>query len=66
MKENEPEEVVLESSTQSDGRKFGGIPCKAGLPLAAKVQGKAAVLVRSNETITQYAEVAYDTPWGLL
>ena len=66
MKENEPEEVVLESSTQSYERKFGVIPCKAGLSLAAKVQGKAVVLVRSNEVITQYAEVAYDTPWGLL
>ena len=66
MKENEPEEVVLESSTQSDGRKFGVIPCKAGLPLAAKVQGKAVVMVRSNEVITQYVEIAYDTPWSLL
>ena len=66
MKENEPEEVALESSTQPEGIKFGVIPCKAGLPLAAKVQGKAVVLVRSSETITQYAEVAYDTPWGLL
>ena len=62
MKENEPEEVVLKSSTQSSERKFGVIPCKAGLPLAAKVQGKAVVLVRSSKVITQYAEVAYDTP----